>query len=72
MNVNIILKNSLIVSGLKSIPVNKERHFIVTKIEFDENSTINHCFIEAVITKQEKEINWIELKNEKIWLQGWK
>jgi len=53
-------------------PVNKERHFIVTKIEFDENSTINHCFIEAVITKQEKEINWIELKNEKIWLQGWK
>ncbi len=53
-------------------PVNKERHFIVTKIEFDENSTIIHCFIEAVITKQEKEINWIELKNEKIWLQGWK
>ncbi len=22
--------------------------------------------------KQEKEINWIELNNEKIWLQGWK
>ena len=26
-------------------PVNKERHFIATKIEFDENSTINHSLL---------------------------
>ena len=53
-------------------PLNKERHFIVTKDEFDENSAITHCSIEAVITKREEEINWIELKDEKIWLHGWK
>ena len=53
-------------------PLNKERHFIVTKVEFDDNSAINHCSIEAVITKREEEINWIELKDEKIWLHGWK
>ena len=53
-------------------PLNKERHFIVTKVEFDENSAIIHCSIEAVITKREEEINWIELKDEKIWLHGWK
>ena len=53
-------------------PLNKERHFIVTKVEFDENSAIIHCSIEAVITKRVEEINWIELKDEKIWLHGWK
>ena len=53
-------------------PLNKERHFIVTKVEFDESSAIIHCSIEAVITKREEEINWIELKDEKIWLHGWK
>jgi len=52
--------------------LNSERHFIVTKVEFDENSTITRCLIEAVITKREEEINWIELKDEKIWLHGWK
>ena len=53
-------------------PLNKERHFIVTKVEFNENSVITHCSIEAVITKRVEEINWIELKDEKIWLYGWK
>ena len=70
---NRIIPNKLIHSKWTRVsPLNKERHFLVTKVEFDENSAIIHCSIEAVITKREEEINWIELKDEKIWLHGWK
>ena len=53
-------------------PLNNERHFIVTVIKFDENSEVIECIIEAVISKKSKYIDWIELKNDKIWIQGWK
>ena len=70
---NVINPKKLINSKWTKLnPLNSERHFIVTKVEFNENSTITHCLIEAVITKREEEINWIELKDEKIWLHGWK
>ena len=70
---NVINPKKLINSKWTKLnPLNSERHFIVTKVEFDENSTITRCLIEAVITKREEEINWIELKDEKIWLHGWK
>ena len=53
-------------------PINKERHFLVTKVKFEENSIITHCVIEAVINKREENINWIELKDDSIWMHGWK
>ena len=52
--------------------LHKEKHFIVTEIKFNENGEVNQCIIEAVISKKSKNINWTELKNNKIWLQGWK
>ena len=53
-------------------PLKNERHFIVSKVEFGENSTISHCLIEAVISRRVEEINWIELKDNNIWKHGWK
>ena len=53
-------------------PLNNERHFIVTVIKFDENGEVIDCIIEAVISKKSKYIDWIEFKNDKIWIQGWK
>ena len=53
-------------------PLNNERHFIVTDINFDENGEVIECIIEAVISKKSKYIDWIEFKNDKIWIQGWK
>ena len=53
-------------------PLNNERHFIVTVIKFDENGEVIECIIEAVISKKSKYIDWIEFKNDKIWIQGWK
>jgi tryptophan-rich hypothetical protein len=53
-------------------PLNREKHFLVTQVNFDEFSNVKCCLIEAVITKKEEEINWNELKDSSIWLQGWK
>ena len=53
-------------------PLNREKHFLVTQVNFDEFSNVKRCLIEAVITKKEEEINWNELKDSSIWLQGWK
>ena len=52
-------------------PVNKERHFIVSEIEFDEDDRVFACCIEAVISKRSTQINWHELKDDGRWAHGW-
>ena len=51
--------------------VNKERHFVVTEVEFNEEKKIIRCVIQAVINHAEYEIDWRELKNGNVWLIGW-
>ncbi|MCS6133731.1 TIGR02450 family Trp-rich protein [Shewanella sp. SP2S2-4] len=53
-------------------PTNKEKHFLVTEIEFDEEGIVISCSIEAVMSKRVIPINWHDLKDEGLWLQGWK
>ena len=53
-------------------PSTKEKHFLVTKLEFDKNDNVTHCLIEAVISNRVELINWEDLKESKHWLQGWK
>ncbi len=53
-------------------PSNKEKHFMVTEIKFDEEDNVTSCFIEAVMTKRLIPIDWTSLKDEDIWLHGWK
>jgi len=53
-------------------PTNKEKHFLVTEIEFDEEGLVISCSIEAVMSKRVIPINWYDLKDEGLWLQGWK
>jgi len=53
-------------------PSTKEKHFLVTKLEFDENDNVTHCLIEAVISNRAELINWEDLKESEHWLQGWK
>lgn len=53
-------------------PTNKEKHFLVTEIEFDEEGLVISCSIEAVMSKRVISINWHDLKDEDLWLQGWK
>lgn len=53
-------------------PNNKEKHFIVTEVEFDEEDIVISCCLEAVMSKRATEINWQDLKDSTSWLQGWK
>ena len=53
-------------------PAAKAKHFMVTEIEFGEDGAVLHCMIEAVISRRSRQIDWKELKNQDIWLQGWK
>ncbi|WP_040725522.1 TIGR02450 family Trp-rich protein [Thiomicrorhabdus sp. Kp2] len=54
-------------------PKEKEKHFIVVKIEFDETKTdVLSCTLEALMTKKRYKTYPEELQNNQAWLQGWK
>jgi tryptophan-rich hypothetical protein len=53
-------------------PVNKEKHFMVTEIEFDEEGVVVLCSIEAVISKRSAPIDWHDLQDDTLWVHGWK
>lgn len=53
-------------------PRNKEKHFMVSSVEFDEEGFIIECILEAVMPKVTTSIDWHELKNESNWAHGWK
>ncbi|MCX2983148.1 TIGR02450 family Trp-rich protein [Halieaceae bacterium IMCC14734] len=52
-------------------PINREKHFIVTEVECDEEDTVIACCIEAVMSKRSMIIDWHDLKDEGQWAHGW-
>lgn len=52
-------------------PKNKEKHFLVVEVEFDEEGVVVNCLLEAVISRRATSVNWQDLKNSVIWKQGW-
>lgn len=54
------------------IPKNKEKHFLLIKVEKDEDQNIIECIIESVMTKNNYSICWRELNDSQQWLNGWK
>jgi tryptophan-rich hypothetical protein len=54
------------------IPKNREKHFLVSELAFDDDGAVMSCKIEAVMSKNEYSIEWTELKNDEHWVQGWK
>lgn len=53
-------------------PLNKEKHFIITEVEYDEDAAVVSCIIEAIMSKRSVQIQWRDLKDIKQWVQGWK
>jgi tryptophan-rich hypothetical protein len=53
-------------------PINKEKHFMVTGVDFDEEAAVVSCSLEAVMSKRCVLISWQILKDNDHWLQGWK
>ena len=50
---------------------NKEKHFVITKVKFDEQYNVIKCIIEAVINNNEYSIDWQDLKDNQQWKLGW-
>ncbi|RHW77887.1 TIGR02450 family Trp-rich protein [Colwellia sp. RSH04] len=71
---NKVSPKALLQSKWTKVEVNnkKEKHFIITKVEFNEDQQVINCVIEAVMTKHEYAINWRDLKESNIWLMGWR
>ena len=53
-------------------PVKKEKHFLITELELNEEDEVELCVREAVISHRSEAIDWQDLKNQANWLQGWK
>lgn len=53
-------------------PLNREKHFLVSEVEYDEDGSVISCKIESVLSRNEYSIDWLELKSEEKWIQGWK
>ncbi len=52
-------------------PVRREKHFLVTEVEFDDEQNVVACTLEAVLSKRELAIDWRELTDDSRWRQGW-
>jgi tryptophan-rich hypothetical protein len=52
-------------------PRNKEKHFIVTEVEYNEDGEVCSCELESVFSKRQECIDWRELKDINLWKQGW-
>ncbi len=53
-------------------PINREKHFLVSEVEYDEGGSVMSCVIESVLSRKEYPIDWLDLKNEETWVQGWR
>lgn len=69
---NKISPKSLLHSKWTSTQVkNKEKHFVIIKVLFDEDQKIIECVIQAVMNQNEYDIDWRNLKDKNLWKIGW-
>jgi len=55
-------------------PIDKQKHFLVSKVILPEppSEKIEFVEIEAVYSQKTSLIPWRDLTNSELWLQGWK
>ena len=52
-------------------PINKEKHFVVSRLVFDDEGLVIECELNAVMSNRFFDIEWSTLKYREVWLQGW-
>jgi tryptophan-rich hypothetical protein len=71
-NINKVNPKSLLHSKWTAVQVqNKEKHFVITLVKFDDQQNVVECLIEAVMTKNDYAIDWRQLKLIDKWRIGW-
>mgnify|MGYP000043910233 CR=1 FL=1 len=53
-------------------PTDREKHFIIPEVEYDDEGHILSCSIEAVLSRKIRALKWKELEDPLVWKQGWK
>jgi tryptophan-rich hypothetical protein len=55
-------------------PINKQKHFLVSKVILpaSPDEKIEFIELEAIYSKKIQVIPWRDLINPEIWIQGWK
>jgi tryptophan-rich hypothetical protein len=53
-------------------PKNKEKHFLVVEVDYDEEGVVIDCLLEAVISRNGTSVDWRDLTKGDRWKQGWK
>ena len=53
-------------------PTKREKHFVITEVEYSEDGTVMHCLMQAVMTRRLFPIDWQELKDSSVWVGGWR
>lgn len=74
-NMNRISPKKLLLSKWTAVyPIEKQKHFLVSKVILPEDPQqgIEWIEIEAVFSNKTKQIRWRELSNSDHWIQGWK
>lgn len=66
-------KKLLLTKWTAAKPIQKRKHFLVSKVILPElpESAIEFVEIEAVFDKKVEIIPWRDLQDRNIWLQGW-
>jgi hypothetical protein len=71
---NLSPKKLLLTKWTAVQPIDKQKHFLVSKVILPEppSEKIEFVEIEAVYSQKTSLIPWRDLTNSEIWLQGWK
>ena len=52
-------------------PTNKEKHFVVTHVDYRKNGDVAKCLMQSVMTGRLLSVDPPELSAENHWQQGW-
>ncbi|KAA8711702.1 MULTISPECIES: TIGR02450 family Trp-rich protein [Pseudomonas syringae group] len=55
-----------------AVPVNREKHFMVTELFKDEEGTVLEIELQAVLTQRSERLPWQVLQQADTWRMGWK
>jgi tryptophan-rich hypothetical protein len=53
-------------------PIDKQKHFMVVSIEYDEDQIVTECIMQSIMAKENTPIDRRDLKDSGKWRQGWK
>ncbi|TRX56381.1 TIGR02450 family Trp-rich protein [Thalassomonas sp. M1454] len=69
---NLVSPKKLLHSKWTKVDVlNKEKHFSIIDVEYNDEQKVLKCIIRAEINNNEYDINWRILKDPKQWKIGW-